>query len=98
MADKALDDGESLVNDVAESNVIRGVQNQDKGYTKLWLTHRHEKFKKKLEPRERKFRDTVVFDPAKRQATLDKWFLSGTAIRAVKKEPAGEKPKEGKAT
>jgi transposase-like protein len=44
LADEALGQGEDLVNDVAESTVIRGVQNRDTSWTKYWLNRRHPNF------------------------------------------------------
>lgn len=38
--------GIDLVNDVAESNVLNGIKNKDAGYTKYWLSSRHEAYKK----------------------------------------------------
>lgn len=38
--------GIDLVNDVAESNVLTGIKNKDAGYTKYWLSSRHEAYKK----------------------------------------------------
>ncbi len=43
---QALLRGIDLVNDVAESNVLAGIKNKDPGYTKYWLSHRHEAYKK----------------------------------------------------
>ena len=41
----ALEHGVDLVNDVAESNVLKGIQNEDAGYTKFWLSRRHDKYR-----------------------------------------------------
>ncbi len=46
-AGEAISQGEDLVNDFAESNVLRGIQNQSESYTKYWLSVRHPKFNKK---------------------------------------------------
>ncbi len=43
---QALLRGIDLVNDVAESNVLAGIKGKDPGYTKYWLSHRHEAYKK----------------------------------------------------
>jgi hypothetical protein len=49
---KALGFGVGLVNDVAESNVLTGIKNKDPGYTKYWLSHRHEAYKKPFRHRD----------------------------------------------
>jgi hypothetical protein len=49
---KALGFGVSLVNDVAESNVLTGIKNKDAAYTKYWLSHRHEAYKKPFRHRD----------------------------------------------
>lgn len=71
-ADKALDEGEELVNDVAESTVLRGIQNQDKYWTTFWLDRRHPKFRKSLE---RKPKVPVVFDSEKAKEMMKRWFV-----------------------
>jgi hypothetical protein len=76
-ADNALSQGEDLVNDVAESTVIRGVQNRDTGWTKLWLSHRHNKFKKDMMWKKRPER---LFDKAKRDAMVQMWFNTPQTI------------------
>lgn len=43
---KALNAGVSLVNDVAESNILNAIKNKDLASTKYWLSHRHESYKK----------------------------------------------------
>lgn len=68
----ALAQGEDRINDVAESNIIRGIQNRNMADTKYWLGHRHEKFKKGSEYKSK--REAVVFDKAKRDATIKMWF------------------------
>lgn len=52
-AEIALSRGSERVSDVAESNILRGIQNGDKKDSKFWLTHRHRKY---MKPFERKFR------------------------------------------
>ena len=42
----ALGAGVSLVNDVAESNILNAIKNKDLASTKYWLSHRHESYKK----------------------------------------------------
>lgn len=49
---KALGFGIGLVNDVAESNVLTGIKNKDPGYTRYWLSHRHEAYKKPFRHRD----------------------------------------------
>lgn len=49
---KALGFGVGLVNDVAESNVLTGIKNKDAAYTKYWLSHRHEAYKKPFRHRD----------------------------------------------
>ena len=49
---KALGFGIGLVNDVAESNVLTGIKNKDAAYTKYWLSHRHEAYKKPFRHRD----------------------------------------------
>lgn len=49
---KALGFGVGFVNDVAESNVLTGIKNKDVGYTKYWLSHRHEAYKKPFRHRD----------------------------------------------
>ncbi len=49
---KAMGFGVGLVNDVAESNVLTGIKNKDAAYTKYWLSHRHEAYKKPFRHRD----------------------------------------------
>ena len=49
---KTLGFGIGLVNDVAESNVLTGIKNKDAAYTKYWLSHRHEAYKKPFRHRD----------------------------------------------
>lgn len=68
-ADRALAQGEEMVNDVAESTVLRGIQNQDKAWTSFWLDRRHPKFKKPYFKQKETTR-TSLYD---KQATHDFW-------------------------
>lgn len=38
--------GIDLVSDVAESNVLAGIKARDPGYTKYWLSNRHEDYRR----------------------------------------------------
>ncbi len=49
---KAIRSGIELVNDAAESNVLNGIKKGDTGYTKYWLSHRHDSYKKPFTHRE----------------------------------------------
>lgn len=42
----SISQGEGVVNDVAKSNILRGIQNGDKKDSKFWLTHRDHDFRK----------------------------------------------------
>lgn len=44
--------GVDLVNDAAESNVLNGIKEGNTGYTKYWLSHRHDSYKKPFQYRE----------------------------------------------
>jgi hypothetical protein len=44
--ESALSLGVEYVNNIAESHVIRGVQNGDKSYVKYWLNNRHQAYKR----------------------------------------------------
>lgn len=50
--EESMKHGVGLVNDVAESNILRGIKQGDKGDTKYWLSHRHEAFKKPFRHRD----------------------------------------------
>jgi hypothetical protein len=76
----ALDAGIDYVNDHAESNVLGGIKNGDQGYTKYWLSSRHEAYRRPFlfrgkeemtrEDRElqvKKFEESI-------QREQDKWF------------------------
>lgn len=66
-AQDAIDTGVSRINDIAVSNVVRGISQHDKDYTKYWLNHRHPEFRK-VSPYEEsllKKPEIVRFDPEK---------------------------------
>lgn len=43
---RAHRDGRSLINDMAESTIVRGIQKGDMGATKYWLGHNHKRYMK----------------------------------------------------
>lgn len=45
----ALSEGEALVNDMSESQLISLIKEKNFPAIRFWLNHRHEKFKEKLE-------------------------------------------------
>lgn len=47
--DAALDEGESLVNDLSESVLLQRIKNGELPPATFWLRHRHPKFKNKVE-------------------------------------------------
>lgn len=82
LADEALKRGIDLVNDVAESNVLNGIKNQDRKWTEFWLRHRHITYKRTLyyfkedkELDDIKIRERKM-EEARRKMTefQDKWF------------------------
>lgn len=75
---EALSMGEARVNDIAESNILRFIQQQNFKATTYWLGHRHEKFKKGTEWKD-KTREPVRFDRTKRDEMLKKWFRQPNA-------------------
>lgn len=52
-ASEALRAGIEFVNDHAESNVLTGIKKGDPGYTKYWLSSRHEAYRRPFIRRER---------------------------------------------
>jgi len=66
----AMKHGVGLVNDVAESNILRGIKQGDKGDTKYWLSHRHEAFKKPFRHRDA-YLDLVSFKQLERYNSTD---------------------------
>ena len=72
--DVALNYGESFVNDVAESNLLRSIKNQNMPDTKFWLTRRHPKFKKVYEHRDNN--KTVVHDKEASRAFFKRWTMT----------------------
>lgn len=79
--DEALEIGTDLVNDVAESNVLKGIKNGDSIYTRYWLDRRNKRYRRLLpfhpqapeespEERERKIQEAYK----RVKAFQDKWF------------------------
>lgn len=48
--DKALEDGETLINDMAESQLLQLIKDKHFGATRYWLDRRHKKFKRPPDP------------------------------------------------
>lgn len=66
----AMKHGVGLVNDVAESNILKGIKQGDKGDTKYWLSHRHEAFKKPFRHRDA-YLDLVTFKQLERYRSTE---------------------------
>ncbi len=49
MADEALSEGSLLVNDMAESQLLQAIRNQNLGAIIFWLKHHHPSYANKLE-------------------------------------------------
>ncbi len=47
--DMALSEGEALVNDMSESQLISLIKEKNFSAIRFWLNHRHEKFKERVE-------------------------------------------------
>lgn len=47
--DEALSEGEALVNDMSESQLISLIKEKNFPAIRFWLNHRHEKFKERVE-------------------------------------------------
>lgn len=47
--DEALSEGEALVNDMSESQLISLIKEKSFPAVRFWLNHRHEKFKERVE-------------------------------------------------
>lgn len=47
--DQALSEGEALVNDMSESQLISLIKEKNFSAIRFWLNHRHEKFKERVE-------------------------------------------------
>jgi len=47
--DKALNEGESFVNDMSESQLLQLIKEKNFPSIRFWLNHRHPKFKEKIE-------------------------------------------------
>lgn len=73
-SNEALSQGESKINDMAVSNVIRGIQNQSESYTKYWLSCRHPKFSKPYERNSHEGDVNIFVDVNKIKDFEDKWF------------------------
>lgn len=67
---EAMKYGTSLVNDVAESNLLKGIKQGDKGDTKYWLSHRHESFKKPFRHRDAQL-DFLTFKMLERYISIE---------------------------
>jgi hypothetical protein len=67
---EAMKHGVGLVNDVAESNILRGIKQGDKGDTKYWLSHRHEAFNKPFRHRDA-YLDLVTFHQLRGYGSTD---------------------------
>ncbi len=48
VADEAMQEAIDIVNDVADSTIVNGVKDQDRDYTKFWLSHRHPAYAEQL--------------------------------------------------
>jgi hypothetical protein len=48
-ADRALDQGKSLINDLAESKLVAGIKDQNMTAIQFWLKHNHENYGTKIE-------------------------------------------------
>ena len=46
LVNQALDEGEALVNDMGESQLLASMRDGNMSATRYWLSHRHPKFKK----------------------------------------------------
>ena len=79
--DEAIEIGDDLVNDVAESNVLKGIKSGNPRYTIFWLERRNKRFRRLLpahppvpeedpEERERKIQEKMK----KVIEFQDKWF------------------------
>lgn len=87
-AEIALSRGSERVSDVAESNILRGIQNGDKKDSKFWLTHRHRKY---MKPFERRFKrdEPSLFGKDDLEAVKKfeaEWFGDGVVFTCKKIE------------
>ncbi len=85
LANESLKRGIDLVNDVAESNILNGIKNQDRKSTEYWLSHRHPVYKKqnyyhKEDTRalDKKNHEQKIEEARRRMTEFqDKWFKKG---------------------
>ena len=47
--EKAINEGEALINDMSESQLISLIREKNFAAVRFWLTHRHSKFRDRLE-------------------------------------------------
>jgi len=47
--DEALQDGETYINEMSEAQMLNKIKEGDWSVTRYWLSHRHPKFKEKVE-------------------------------------------------
>ena len=47
--DKAIEEGEALINDMSESQLISLIRDKNFSAVRFWLTHRNPKFRERLE-------------------------------------------------
>ena len=47
--DKAIEEGEALINDMSESQLISLIRDKNFAAVRFWLTHRNPKFRERLE-------------------------------------------------
>lgn len=73
-SNEALSQGESKINDMAVSNVIRGIQSQSESYTKYWLSCRHPKFSKPYERNIKNINNNIFPDTEAIKIFEKKWF------------------------
>lgn len=86
-ADTAIRRGVSFVNDLAESKVIKGIQDDNITFTIFWLKHRHVAYSEKMQHRHLHEIQTQEIDPE--QIALIKRAMGNSIIKAEKDRKAG---------
>jgi hypothetical protein len=92
-SDAALQAGTSFINDLAESKVILGIQNDNVTFTIFWLKHRHDSYMEVLRHRHKHMHQIIEnkgIDPE--QAALIRRAMGNFATKLKKNEDEGVEP------
>jgi ACT domain-containing protein len=84
-ADEALFEGSLLINDMAESQLIQAIRNQNLGAIVFWLKHHHANYTTKMEVTARLKSEKEALTPTQ-EALVEKALKLAALIPSLKKE------------